>query len=190
MIGAVLAGGAGRRMRADDGGKPMALLAGRPLVRYPLTALEAVCERVAVVCKPDTSLPALEGVERWEEPSEPRHPLTGIVHALERADGPVLVCAADMPFVTPEACRSLLSVAARAAEAPAAVAVGGERLQPLFGVYAPTALAALRAAEADAPLTMTVEALEPVRLALPERVLRSVDTPEDLAAAELAVRGG
>lgn len=190
MIGAVLAGGAGRRMGANGGGKPMALLAGRPLVGYPVAALGAVCERVAVVCKQDTALPRLEGVERWEEPREPRHPLTGIVHALERAGGPVLVCAADMPFVTPEACRSLLSVAARAAEAPAAVAVTADRLQPLFAVYAPGALPLLRRAEPEAPLTRMVEELEPVRLALPDRVLRSVNTPDDLAAAEAAVRGG
>ena len=34
-----------------------------------------VCARVAVVCKRDTALPPLpDGVERWDEPDEPRHP--------------------------------------------------------------------------------------------------------------------
>jgi molybdopterin-guanine dinucleotide biosynthesis protein A len=189
VIGAVLAGGAGERLRAAaEGGKPAAKLAGRPLVGYPLAALTAVCDRVAVVCKPDTQLPDLDQAERWDEPSRPRHPLAGIVHALERAGEPVLVCGADMPFVTPEACRSLLTVAARGG-AVATVAVAGDVLQPLLGVYSPQALGAFRAAAADAPLTRTVERLDPVRVALPAPLVRSVNTAEDLAAAETSVRG-
>jgi molybdopterin-guanine dinucleotide biosynthesis protein A len=180
VTGAVLAGGAGRRMGRRS--KPAALLAGQPLVAYPLAALAAVCDRVAVVCKAGTTLPDLDGAERWDEPEEPRHPLTGIVYALERAGGPVLVCAADMPFVTPDACRTLLEAAGGRAAAIVAVAEGV--LQPVFGLYAPAALGRLRAGEPAAPLTATVEALDPVRVALPPGLVRSVNTPEDLAAAE------
>ena len=179
MIGALLAGGSGRRLGAPS--KPAALVAGRPLVSYPAQALAAVCSPVAVVCKRSTSLPDLPGVERWDEPDEPRHPLTGIVHALEAAGGPVLVCAADMPFVTPDACRSLLQ-AGQGADAVVATAEGV--LQPVFGLYALSALDALRAAPADAPLTATIEALDPVRVALPAALVRSVNTPEELAEAE------
>lgn len=182
MIGAVLAGGAGRRLGGRRG-KPAAVLAGRPLVAYPLAALTAVCERVAVVCKPDTRLPEIAGAERWDEPAEPRHPLTGIVHALETAAAPVIVCAADMPFVTADACRSLLSAAAGGG-APAAVATADGRLQPVFGVYSPAALEVLRSAGDGEPLTRTVESLEPVRVALPPALVRSVNTQEELAAAE------
>ena len=183
----MLAGGAGSRM---GGSKPGAVLAGRPLVSYPLGALRAVCDRLAVVCKPGTELPELDGVERWEEPEYPLHPLTGITHALERAGDPVMVCAADMPFVTADACRSLMTAAGSRAGATAAVAVAGGILQPVLGVYAPLALAALRAADSDAALTATVEALDPVRVALPPAVVRSVDTPEELAEAESALRAG
>jgi molybdopterin-guanine dinucleotide biosynthesis protein A len=179
VIGAVLAGGAGKRLRADS--KPAVELAGRPLVSYPVAALAAVCTSVAVVCKPSTPLPALDGVERWDEPEEPRHPLTGIVHVLERAGEPVLVCAADMPFVTADACRTIL---AAAGSSSAAVAVAGGVLQPVFGVYAPGALDLLRAAEPNVALTATVEALEPARVALPPALVRSVNTPEELAEAE------
>lgn len=189
MIGAVLAGGAGRRMGWGGRGKALADLAGRPLVSYPIEALRSTCGRVAVVCKEDTALPALQGVERWNEPPQPRHPLTGIVHALERAGEAVIVCAADMPFVTPEACRSLLTVAARSG-ATATVAVTGEVLQPVFAVYAPSALPELRAAAPGAPLTQTVEALGPVRVALPERLTRSVNNPDDLTRAAAALREG
>jgi molybdopterin-guanine dinucleotide biosynthesis protein A len=179
VIGAVLAGGAGKRLGAAS--KPGALLAGRPLVSYPLEALAAVCSRVAVVCKKSTSLPEFEGVERWDEPDSPRHPLTGIVYALERAGEPVLVCAADMPFVTADACRSLIGAPHKSV---AVVAAAEGVLQPVFGVYAPAALDSLRAAPADAPLTRTVEALDPTRVALPARVVASVNTPEELAEAE------
>jgi molybdopterin-guanine dinucleotide biosynthesis protein A len=184
VIGIVLAGGAGRRI---GGGKATRVLASRPLAAYPAAALADVCERVAIVAKPGTELPDLSGVERWDdEPDEPRHPLTGIVHALERAGQPVLVCAADMPFVTPEALSSLM---AAAGSAPAAVAVAGGVMQPVLAVYAPAALDTLRGAELDAPLTRTVEKLDPARVALPPPLVRSVDTAEQLAEAEAELSG-
>ena len=171
MIGVILAGGLGRRM---GGRKPVRELHGRPLASYPAAALRATCGRVAIVAKRDSELPVLDGVERWDEPDEPRHPLTGIVHALERAGEPVLVCAADMPRVTPDACRELIDARA--------IATSGGRLQPLFGVYRPEWLAALRAAPPDAALTRTVEALRPPLVDLHEDVVLSVDTPEALTA--------
>jgi molybdopterin-guanine dinucleotide biosynthesis protein A len=184
VIGALLAGGAGSRLGRES--KPAALLGGRPLASYPAAALAGVCERVAVVCKRGTQLPELPGTERWEEPDEPRHPLTGIVHALETAGGPVLVCAADMPFVTADACRTLLQAAS---STPAVVATAGGVLQPTLGLYAPAGLATLHEAPEDAPLTRTVEALDPVRVALPPALVRSVNTPEDLVDAEALIAG-
>jgi molybdenum cofactor guanylyltransferase len=178
MIGAVPAGGGGRRERR--GSAPGALLGGRPLVSYPVAALADVCVRIAVVCKEHTTLPELPGTERWNEPAEPRHPLTGIVHALERAAAPVLVCAADMPFVTADACRTLMHAAA---SRPAVVATAEAVLQPTFGLYTPAALETMRAAPDDAPLTQTVESLDPVRVALPPGLVRTVKTAEQLADA-------
>ena len=171
------------------GSKPAALLAGRPLASYPAAVLGQLCDRVALVCKPDTKLPPIDGAERWDEPPEPRHPVAGISYALERAGAPVLVCAGDMPFVTPDACQSLIEAAGGAGAVDAAVAVSAGVLQPVFGLYAPTALDVLRSAPADAPLTETVAALDPVRVALPPRLVRSVDTPAELAEAEAELRG-
>lgn len=170
MIGVVLAGGLGRRM---GGRKAERLLWGRPLAAYPAAALGAVCERVALV----GPAPRLIGVELWDgEPAEPRHPLTGIVHALERAAGePVLVVAADMPFVTVEVLQTLT------AAGEGVVAIAGGRLQPLLGVYSPSWLPVLREAPSDAPLTRTVESLEPKRVEVPPEAVRSIDTPEQLA---------
>jgi molybdenum cofactor guanylyltransferase len=180
LIGALLAGGEGSRF--GPASKPAALLAGRPLASYPVDALAAVCDRVVVLCKRDSDLPELDGAERWDEPDEPRHPLTGIVHALEEAAGqPVLVCAADMPFVTADACRTLLAAPHKGL---AVVAAADGVLQPTFGVYAPQALERLRTAPADGRLTDAVERLEPARVAFPARLVRSVNTPEELAEAE------
>jgi len=176
VTGAILAGGAGSRLGGVS--KATLELDGRPLAVHVGEVLAQVCDPVAIVCKPDTELPQIADLERWDEPAEPRHPLTGIVHALERSDGPVLVCAVDMPWVTPDACRSLLDAAPGG---PAAVAVGDGEMCPVFGVYAPEALDTLRAAPADAPLRATVDALGPARVALPPALLRSVNTRGDLS---------
>lgn len=175
MIGAILAGGAGKRMGGVS--KAMLELDGRPLAAHVGDVLAEVCDGVAVVSKPDSELPELDGVARWDEPAEPQHPLTGIVHALEQANGPVLVCAVDMPWVTADACRSLQDAAPGSV---AAVAVGAGEMCPVFAVYAPEALERLRAAQDDAPLRETVGALEPARVALPPALLRSVNEPADL----------
>lgn len=178
MVGAILAGGLGRRMGGDKAARE---LGGRPLVLHVADALSGVCDRVVVVAKADTVLP--EGLERWDEPDAlPRHPLSGIVHALTEAGEEVLVCAADMPFVVRGALRELVAEA----RPPATVAWAG-RMQPLLGVYYPEALRVLRAAPPDAPLTATVESLGPWVVELPAEVVRSIDTPEDLADGEGAI---
>ena len=165
-------------------GKAGLELAGRPLLERPLHVLCEVCERVAVVCKPSTPLPPLPpGVERWEEPESPRHPAAGIAHALGRAGGPVLVCGADMPFVTAEACGLLLRAYEAAPGASAVLARAGRRLQPVLAVYAPAAADTLAQA-GDQPLTRLAEALAPVTVELEPALVRSVNTPEELSAAE------
>lgn len=190
----MLAGGAGRRLgsAAASGArgpgapsKAAAELVGRPLVAYPLAALAEVCARLAVICKRATVLPAIGAAERWEEPDEPRHPLTGIVHALERAKAPVLVCAGDMPFVTPRVLRALLD---SPADPPAAVAATDRGLEPLLALYRPAALPWLHAAPPGEALKATVAELDPVLVPVAERLARSVNTPADLATAEAELR--
>jgi molybdopterin-guanine dinucleotide biosynthesis protein A len=181
VVGAILAGGAGRRIGGD---KAARLLHGRALATYPATALAAVCERVALVGKADTAVPPGWDWEVWgAEPAEPRHPAAGIAYAIERAGGSVLVCAADMPFVTAGHCRAL--AAAYEGAGSAAVAAAAGELQPVFGVYTAAAAGPLReAAEAGRPLRAAVAALAPVRVELPAEALRSVDTAEALEALQ------
>ena len=176
FTGIVLAGGSATRLP----GKLAAELGGRPLVAWPVAALASACERVAVVCKPQTELPELDA-ERWDEPADPAHPVAGLVHALERAGGPVLVCAADMPFVTRDALELLAAELRQGMKAAVAFADG--RLQPLLGAYAPEALELLRSAPAGEPLTRTVETALPLPVDLPAVVAFNVNTPEDLERA-------
>lgn len=191
-VGALLAGGRGRRIGGD---KALVMLAGRPLISYPLAALRAVFAEVLVVAKPDTVLPAdlPAGVAVVREPPQPRHPLVGIVHALRAAaDRPVLVCAADLPLLTAEALSELLMT--DPAGAPAVIAAGpGGGLQPLLGLYRPQAAALLAAAarEATVPARAAVAAIGPrvVEVSDPD-VLFNVNSPEDLARAEAILAGG
>jgi molybdenum cofactor guanylyltransferase len=183
-IGAVLAGGAGRRI---GGGKAIVELHGRPLLAYPVAALRAVLDDVVVVAKPGSELPDLpDGVAVWTEPEQPRHPLAGVVHALREAGGrSVLVAAGDLPFVGRELIERLAGEPAGGA--PAVVPFAAGRLQPLLARYEPAALAPLEQALADprpAPLTDAVAALRPRVIELADdRAFFNVNLPEDLLTA-------
>jgi molybdenum cofactor guanylyltransferase len=182
---AILAGGRATRLGGD---KALARLGGRPLISYPLEAAHAANAEIVVVAKPTTELPELE-VEVLREPAEPVHPLCGIVAALERAgEQPVVVVAADMPFVTGE----LLAWIAALGE-PLAVPSFGDRLHPLLGLYDASLLEQLKGAlKAERALQETVAELSPRLIEEgdlkpfgdPERLLFNVNTPEDLEAAE------
>jgi molybdopterin-guanine dinucleotide biosynthesis protein A len=190
-IGVVLAGGRGRRM---GGAKAIVELAGRPLICYPLEALAAALDEVAVLAKADTELPSLPGATIWVEPQPHHHPLVGISQALALAGGrPVLVCAVDLPLVTPELVRRL--AAEDPGGAPAVLASSRGAVQPLLGCYRPRALALLGPA-LDRPLRELVAAIKPRLLEVDDPdVLLNVNEPRELprAAAALerrrAVRG-
>src|SRR3979409_432737 len=116
-MGVILAGGLGRRL---GGSKAVVQLAGRPLISYPLAAVQTALGEVASIARADSQLPSLSGVTVWVEPDTPRHPLVGIVQALALAEGrSVVVCAVDLPFVTPELIYRLATTDLR--KAPAAV---------------------------------------------------------------------
>ncbi len=141
-LGVILAGGLGARI---GGGKAVVELAGKPLIQYPCEALQAALGEVVIIAKADTELPGLPGVTVWVEPQAPRHPLIGLLHALDLAEGrPVLACPVDLPFVTAEVIRRLAE--ADPGGAPAVVARAGGEMQPLLGCYQPQARERLRSA--------------------------------------------
>ena len=182
MVGVVLAGGSGRRM---GGSKAAVKLGGRALITYPLEAVWRALGHATVLAKIDSELPDLPGVTVWIEPQDPQHPLVGLVHALEFAEGrPVLVCAADLPFVTAEEVAAIAD--ADPGEAAAVVASHQGRLQPLLGCYRPQALRPLASSLGmpRARLTDTVAALAPRRHEVSDaEVLFNVNTPQDLLIA-------
>jgi molybdopterin-guanine dinucleotide biosynthesis protein A len=172
VLGVVLAGGLGRRLGGPE--KPLLELAGRPLISYPLAALREALGEAVVVAKHE-----LPGLEVWVEPPEPRHPLTGIVHALRAAGGrAIFVCAADMPLLD---AAEVQAICAARGDAPAVVPRAGGRLQPLCALYEQSALAGLEQATPAAALTATVEALVPLVLERPDaRPYTNVNTQAEL----------
>jgi molybdopterin-guanine dinucleotide biosynthesis protein A len=187
-VGVILAGGRGRRLGGD---KALVDLAGRPLITYALAALEAVVADVVVVAKADTALPDLgPRIGVWVEPDEPRHPLAGIAYALRRAGGrSVLVCAADMPLVTPGLLETI--VAAGSDVTCGVVPRAGGRLQPVCALYGPGALTELERFPAGARATDVVAGLDVVTLDVGDAdAFLSVNTHADLELAlSLLTRG-
>jgi molybdopterin-guanine dinucleotide biosynthesis protein A len=178
----VLAGGLGRRI---GGSKAVVELNRRPLISYPLESVWRALGNVAIVAKIDTELPSMPGVTVWVEPEAPRHPLTGILHALAVAEGrPVLVCGGDLPFVTPELIGQVADAEPGGAAAVVTIAAG--RLQPLLACYQPHALELLSAARsgAEQPLRDVVAAIDPALYEVEDPdLLFNVNTPDDLLQA-------
>lgn len=171
-VGVVLAGGASERMGRP---KPMVELNGRPLISFPIGAIEAAGLEPVVVAKGSSTLPALDA-RRLEEPEQPRHPLAGVVTALGREREPIVVVACDMPFLTGALLAHLASL-----ESPLAVCETGGRLHPLLGTYRPEKMDSLAAAcERGAAATEAIRALRPRIVG--EDVLRSFGSPRRLCA--------
>lgn len=175
----ILAGGRGRRL---GGAKATVLLRGRPLISYPLESLSAALSEVVVLAKADTELPSLPGTTVWIESQRMHHPAVGIVQALALAGGrSVLVCAADLPFVTPELVRELAS--GNPEDVPAVVASSRGAMQPLLGCYHPRAARLLQAGD-ERPLREQVAELTPRVVEVDDpRELFNVNAPEDLLQA-------
>jgi molybdopterin-guanine dinucleotide biosynthesis protein A len=187
-VGVILGGGRGLRI---GGAKLAVALRGRPLVEYPLAAMQQTVTEVAVIAKADVVLPDLPGAMVWIEPDYPRNPLLGIVEALALAGGrPVLVCPADLPFITP----ALLGALAASPEddAPAVVASVDGIIRPLVGCYRPHAAALLAGAAKltadgvldDELVRVAVTAIAPCCLEVANVTeLFDVNTPDDLLQA-------
>jgi molybdopterin-guanine dinucleotide biosynthesis protein A len=173
------------------GSKLSVQLHGRPLIDYPLQALKAALGEVAVIAKPDVRLPPLPGVTVWIEPAEPHHPLVGIVAALGLAENrPVMICAADLPLITPALITRIVRADFRRTHAAIASCRG--QTQPLLGCYQPSAAPILApiARQAEQPTRRAVAALHPlhVEVAHPQELF-NVNSPEDLLVAQAMLDG-
>lgn len=173
-LAVVLAGGLSRRMGAS---KAVVPLGGKPLIAWPLAAAAEAGLEAVVVAKPGSELPPLD-VPVWEEPEAPVHPLTGLVAALERAGGPVVALACDMPFVS-------AVLIARLAAARGIVAPPGEAFPAR---YEPSALPVLLAGLArEAPVRAVLADLGAAPAEARAEELVGINDPDALARAEASL---
>lgn len=180
--GIVLAGGAGRRM-----GRPKATvpLGESLLVEWAVAALEARCERVIVVARPEIALPPIGAEVIFDRPG-PDCPLVALATGLAacRADD-VIVLACDLPFAGP-----LLDALLDQPPGRAVAGHSGGRIQPLCARY--PRVAALRVAD-DLIETGDLRARGPAVALDAEAVddrwgaLANLNTPDDLAYAATRV---
>jgi molybdopterin-guanine dinucleotide biosynthesis protein A len=137
LLGALLAGGASRRMGRDKAAEPA--LGGAPSLERALGALRAAAPEVVVLGRAPAGLP--EGVSCLPDPTPGDGPAAALAAlAAARPGRPALSCPVDAPRLTAEALRWL---------AAAGAAGGVLRLQgapqPVFALWTPAALAQLRA---------------------------------------------
>lgn len=199
VSGAVLTGGASRRMGTD---KRMVEVDGAPLLVRAVRAVRAVASEVLVVGGlggvPAGALPDVRAVDDLR-PGE--GPLAGLEAALFAAHHPrVLVVAVDHPWLSADVLRLLVERVGGegAAGGHLAVMLGTDRgAQPLVAVYRREALATISAlldagerratALIDALPTHVVGSGEWRALDPAGDTARDVDTPADLPGAP---RGG
>lgn len=191
-VGAVLTGGASRRMGVD---KAFIAWEGRPLAQHVAERVARACARVVLVGGAGRGYEAL-GLPWWPDPAglEGRGPLAGLVAALGRAPR-ILLVACDLPEVEALVLGRLM---AAAGSAPVAMPVWGDgRLEPTVGVYARGALGAARSSLAGGSgrmsdlLSVRGARLIPIEALGSEaqvtRVFRNLNRPEDLAAARTVI---
>ncbi len=163
MIAAILAGGRSRRMGTD---KALVDFGGEPLIARPIAAARAAGLEPVAVAK--ATLPL--DVPTWIDEFETSHPLSGLVTALRR--GPVVAIACDQPFVTP----------ALLAELAAQDGFAITRGEPFPGRYEPSDVL-VQALRDEASMRATLAKLSPLEIDVDPRLVTSVNTAAELAAA-------
>ncbi len=132
VIGAVLAGGHGRRIGRD---KATVELDGRPLISYPVGALRSAGLDVVLALRRGQEMPVgLDDVSFVHDEFEDAGPLGGL-HALLKwmPSEWALVVSCDQPFVRVNLLHGIISHSDCTADA--VVARTPERLQPMPGLY-------------------------------------------------------
>ncbi len=188
IFGVILAGGAGRRMGGAD--KALLPLAGRPLVAHVIDRLEPQVERLAISANGDPARLAFTGLPVLPD-AVPQGPLSGVLAALDWAEGAdaVVSVSVDTPFLPGDLVPRLWL----AGEGGLAVASCGGRLHPVCALWPRALRAPLRAyiAEGGAKVMRFCAehgAAEAVFPGGDPDPFQNLNSPEDLAAAERAIR--
>jgi molybdopterin-guanine dinucleotide biosynthesis protein A len=171
----------------------MVKLAGRPLIRYPLSAVQEAGLAPIVIAKRDTELPQLEVPVLREGPPDP-HPLHGVIAALEAAHGrPVVVVAWDMPLVAPRLLARLVGMVGTV------VPRFEGATHPLLARYEASALHALTLAVREGRSVRAaiagqrprlIEDAELAAFGSPEQLLLNVNDARDLKRAAALLTDG
>lgn len=188
FAGAVLTGGASRRMGSD---KALLEFGGRPLAAVAAGALAgAGAETVLAIGGAAAELTG-HGVIAVADLHPGDGPLGGVITALGYvAEGIVVVLACDLPWVGAGSVRLVVSALAGAPDALCAVPVVHGRLQPLHAAWRRTALPSLSAAFAggERSIRRVLNRIPTVSVTgIAPAVLVDVDDPVALAAARLVV---
>lgn len=191
---AILAGGRARRLGGLD--KSRLTIGGQTILQRQIDLLQGVVDRVVVIAN---------DVDRFAGLQVPVVPdrvpgagsLGGIYTAVTAADGPVLVVACDMPFLTAPFLARLLE---RGQDVDVALPRGPDGYHPLCACYAPTCADPIRRRLESGALKVIdlltdlrvrelgpdeLEAFDPDGL-----LLTNINTPDDLARAGSAWRHG
>lgn len=191
IFGVILAGGEGRRMGADKAFVP---LAGRPLIAHVLDRLEPQVERVLISANGDAARFSAFGCPVVED-AVPQGPLSGVLAALTvaAAMGATHLVSApvDTPFLPGDLVPQLLFAAERSPVglALASDATGDHPATAIWPVGLAPALAAFLAS-GEAKVTRFTAAQGAAWAKFPDpRAFLNLNTPEDLAAAEVLLKG-
>lgn len=194
--GVVLAGG--RNTRFGGTPKGLAPLAGKRVLDHVAGALAAASDSLLLVANDPGADDWLPGVPRIRDAIADAGPLAGVQAALAHVNGPILVVAWDMPFVTAELLRAIRS-AGESCGGDALLPVGpGGRPEPLCAWYSPAALPAAEtllargerrmAALHDVLRTRLLDERTIASLGDAAHLFANVNTREELARAEEALR--
>ena len=180
-VGAVLCGGASRRMGRDKAfveydGVAMA-------VRVAATLSAAGCGTVVAIGGDIAALTSV-GLTCVEDEFPGEGPLGGVITALRQfPDAPaVMIVACDLPLLTPATVRTVLGGLASADRAVMVSMARTDRAEPMCAAWRPTALAALEAAMSagERRLHMAAQSVGAVQSVVPAGDLTNVNTPGDL----------
>ena len=179
--GAVLTGGASRRMGSD---KALLEVDGVPMgTRVAEAMISARCEPVVFVGGEASSLAALGGrVVRDVAPGE--GPVGGVMTALRALGGEadvVVIASCDLPFLTAAHLLPLIDRASNAVDVDVVVA-RSDRLQPLCAVWRTSALPAVEAAFETGERTMhrLLRRLRIAEMPVDVGAVRNINTLDDL----------
>jgi molybdopterin-guanine dinucleotide biosynthesis protein A len=175
-IGAVLCGGASRRMGTD---KAMLQVSGVAMARRVADALVAAgCSPVVAIGGDPTELATL-GLEYRADDHPGEGPLGGVLTALS-VGSPVVVAACDLADLGPSTVRSLI---AALDDHEAAIAFS-DRAEPLCAIWSHRAAPVLRGRfeAGERAMHRAIEGLDIAWVTVAPGDLRNVNTPDDLDA--------